>query len=697
MSDSTQILRVPQPLDASPDLGSQVDPLAPLTPPTTGPSSELFHTLPSGPIVIHTAATSPVTFPGYEILGEMGRGGMGVVYRARQRNLNRLVALKVIIAGPHASTEDKTRFRLEAEAGARLRHPNIVQVYDVGEHAGFGYIALELVEGGTLRRWQAEKPVVPKLAVQLAMAIGRGILHAHENGIVHRDLKPANILLGTEEVLPGGTDCQSKPDISLDDENAPPPVSLVPKITDFGLAKAIEGGTDLTVPGMACGTPNYMAPEQVRGDRRVGMGVDVYGLGAVLFELLAGCPPFVGSDAAEVMEKILRTDPPSIRKHVPTLPRDLAVIVAKCLEKDPSRRYLTIRDLLDDLGRFLMGVPIQARPVGQLERGWRWVRRNPVPAIFLAISACGLTITSGLVLALTRSVSFEQKARADAERTHDETEALRTAAETARDELGIVLRSAQTQKTAAEQARKKAEANLQIARQVIRTTFYEFSRDSRFERPEFRDYRNKLIASVRRFRDEVAVQAGDSAEWLDDLADVSHWLGFLEYLNDNQTQSAIEYRTAADAARKWAATNPNEPEPRWKLTDSLVNAGNALFNHQEHREAEAAYREALAVIVGVVAKHPTEKYRRTEIITRSQLSNSLRFTGNAVEQLHLARIAYREAQLLAAKRTPENLRVLAAAKTSLVMALLRLGSEVTPVWRLLERQAELEAEFDPFE
>jgi len=418
------------------------------------------------------------------------------------------------------------------------------------------------------------------------------------------------------------------------------------------------------------------------------MGVDVYGLGAVLYELLAGCPPFVGSDAAEVMEKILRTDPPSVRKHVPTLPRDLAVIVAKCLEKDSARRYLTIRDLLDDLDRFLAGLPIKARPVGRLERTWRWVRRNPVPAMFLAISACGLTMTSGLVVALTRSVSFEQKARADAERTHSETEI-------ARDELDTALRSAQTQKAAAEHARKKAEANLQIARQVIRTTFYEFSRDSRFERPEFRDYREKLIASVRRFRDEVAVQAGDSGEWLNDLADVSHWLGFLEYLNGDLEKSANEYRAAADAARKWSATIPNEPEPRWKLTDSLVNAGNALFNHHEHREAEAAYREALEVIVGVIAKHPGEKYRRMEILTRSQLSNALRFTGNVVEQVHLARIAYREAVVLAQKRTPENLRVLASAKTSLTLALLRLGSEVAPERRVLERQPEPEAEYDP--
>ncbi|MBA4187516.1 MAG: hypothetical protein C0467_05800 [Planctomycetaceae bacterium] len=704
MSDSTKILRIPAVPNPPSDPKHGVEPLTPLASPSTGASSDLFNTLHSGPIVIHTSPNSvpPVTFPGYEILGELGRGGMGVVYRARQRSLNRLVALKVIIAGPHASSEDKTRFRLEAEAGARLRHPNIVQVYDVGEHAGFSYIALELVEGGTLRRWQGEKPVAPRLAVQLAMAIGRGMLHAHENGIVHRDLKPANILLGTEESLIGVSDCQLDVDSLPINQDSPAPISLVPKVTDFGLAKAIEGGADLTVPGMACGTPNYMAPEQVRGSRRVGPGVDVYGLGAVLYELLVGRPPFVGTDAAEVMDKILRVDPPSIRKIVPTLPRDLGVIVAKCLEKDPARRYLSIRDLLDELGRYLAGLPIHARPIGPFERSWRWVRRNPIPALFLGISACGCAITSGLAVALTRSVSIEQTARGDAERAHSDATALRNAAELARDELGAALAAAEKQKAAAElertraeQARKHAEDNLQIARQVIRTTLYEFSRDTRFEGPEFREYRNKLIDSVRRFRDEVAQQAGESTEWLNDVADVSHWLGFLEYLNDNHLQSAIEYRAAADAARKWADAVPNDPEPRWKLTDSLVNAGNALFNHNKHSDAEAAYREATRVIESVVPKHAAEKYRRTAILAHAQLANVLRFTGSAVEQVHVAKFAFREARVLGVRKTPENTRLLASAKTILAVSLLRFWSEVAPVWRLMELRSEPEFGLDP--
>ena len=705
MSDTTKILRVQGSPGTTPDHGSQVDPLVPLTSSTSGASSDLFHTIPSGPIVLHATAPPPLHFPGYDILGEMGRGGMGVVYRAKQRSLNRMVALKVIIAGPHASGEDKARFRLEAEAGARLRHPNIVQVYDIGEHAGFSYIALELVEGGTLRRWQGEKPIAPRLAVQLAIAIGRGILHAHENGIIHRDLKPANILLGTEESLLGVTDCQPEPELSATNQDGPPPISLVPKVTDFGLAKAIEGGADLTVPGMACGTPNYMAPEQVKGSRRVGPGVDVYGLGAVLYELLTGVPPFVGSDAAEVMEKILRVDPPSVRKHVPTLSKDLAVLVAKCLEKDPARRYLTIRELLDELGRYLAGLPIHARPVGTFEKSWRWVRRNPVPALFLALSACGCLLTSGLAVALAHSVSVEHSAREDAERAHSDATTLRTAAELARDQLGAALAAAQIQKTAAEtertraeDARKRAEDNLQIARQVIRTTLYEFSRDTRFEGPEFREYRSKLIASLRRFRDEVSVQAmeaGGESDWLDDLADVSHWLGFLEFLNENHAQSAIDYRDAADAARKWATTVPDDPDPQWKLTDSLVNEGNALFNLNRLAEAEIAYREAVEVIDRVIRFRPIEKYRRTAVVAHCQLAQVLRYTGSVVEELHQSHVGIRQARILLLVRSPENTRLLTSAKLSLSIAMFRLGREIVPLLRVRECRPPIEFELDP--
>ncbi|HEY1187334.1 MAG TPA: serine/threonine-protein kinase, partial [Gemmata sp.] len=354
----------------SPFAGARPAPAEPaVTPP---PDDVLQQTVVSDHSRTRPAVGPPVVFPGYEILAELGRGGMGVVYKARQQNLNRLVALKVILGGPLASDEDKARFRIEAEAAARLHHPNIVQVYDVGEHAGFSFMALELIEGETLRQWQHERPTEARHAARLVAAVARAIQHAHEQGIVHRDLKPANILLAPAVPDPAGTGVPLNPSAptvrvrasSTGSGAVVAPFVWVPKVTDFGLAKALAGGgADLTGTGVACGTPNYMAPEQVRG-RPPAPGVDVYGLGGLLFELLTGRAPFVGANPTDVMNQIVRADAPSVRKLVPKAPHDLAVIVSKCLEKDPARRYATARDLADDLDRFVSGKPIAARPVG---------------------------------------------------------------------------------------------------------------------------------------------------------------------------------------------------------------------------------------------------------------------------------------------------------------------------------------------
>ncbi len=587
-------------------------------------------------------------FPGYEIIGEIGRGGMGVVYKARQRNLNRLVALKVILGGPLASDEDKARFRIEAEAAARLKHPNIVQVYDVGEHAGFSFMALELIEGETLRQWQAGRPTEPEHAARLVVAVARAIQHAHEHGIVHRDLKPANILLAPAvhddsgyPLPPSAPTVSLAAPVSRSRSGALAPLALAPKVTDFGLAKAIVGGSDLTVTGIACGTPNYMAPEQVRG-KPPAPGVDVYGLGALLYELLAGRPPFVGTDAAEVMAQITKAEPPCVRKLVPGVPRDLAVIVAKCLEKDPARRYATARDAADDLDRFVAGKPITARPVGAAERAWRWVRRNPVAAGFLFVLTLGLLVTGGLAVALARSESEEHTARAGAD-------VARAEAEQARDELRDALATAQTLRRAAESeratakleaeraveqrreadtARRRSEADLRVAGGVIRDSLRELARLPHFEEPEYRGARLKLLASGRNFRDAANTRAPDTEEWLDLIADVSHWLGFLEFLNDNQPGAAAEYRAAADAAARWATRAPKRTEARARQADSLVNAGNALVNAGRHEDAEACYREAVALLDAVVAEaaatgdRPGERaYRRHSLDAYGQLAN----------------------------------------------------------------------------
>ena len=307
--------------------------------------------------------------PGYEILGELGRGGMGVVYQARQVSLNRMVALKMILAGAYADPEQQRRFRTEAEAIARLRHPNVVQVHDYGVSDGRVYLALEYVEGGTLAQKAAGVAQPPKPAAHIIETLAVAVHHAHRQGLVHRDLKPANILLTSDGVL---------------------------KITDFGLAKHLSSSgaataAQQTASGALLGTPTYMAPEQVTAERgTIGPATDVYALGVILYELLTGQPPFQGDSALQVLRQVQEQEPRPPRRLRPGVPHDLETICLKCLEKTPGRRYASAAELAEDLRRFQAGEPILARPIGKLKRVWRWGRRNPKVA--------GLTALAGILL-----------------------------------------------------------------------------------------------------------------------------------------------------------------------------------------------------------------------------------------------------------------------------------------------------------
>ncbi len=297
---------------------------------------------------------SPVpTIPGYEILEELGKGGMGVVYKARHVKLNRVVALKMILAGAYAESEHLARFRSEAEAVARLQHPNIVQIHEIGEHEGLPFFSLEYVQGGSLAQKLAGTPQPPGQGAALVETMARAMHAAHERGIVHRDLKPENVLLTAEGL---------------------------PKITDFGLAKSLneEGRTQ---SGAILGTPSYMAPEQAAGKTRdISPLADVYALGAILYEMLTGRPPFKGATTLDTLDQVRNQEPVAPAHLQPKVPRDLETICLKCLQKEAHKRYVNALAMADDLRRFLGGLPIQARPVGRLERGWRWCRRKPALA-----------------------------------------------------------------------------------------------------------------------------------------------------------------------------------------------------------------------------------------------------------------------------------------------------------------------------
>jgi eukaryotic-like serine/threonine-protein kinase len=307
--------------------------------------------------------------PGYEVLALLGKGGMGVVYKARHLKLDRIVALKMILAGKDVDEDDLVRFRTEAKAIARLRHPNIVQLHEIGEHDKKPFISLEFCQGGSLDKKLNGKRLPPKEAAQLVETLARAMQAVHQAQVLHRDLKPANVLLTEDGTL---------------------------KITDFGLARRLDQVGPTLSSGAIMGSPPYMAPEQARGKSKNATPVtDVYALGAVLYECLTGKPPFKASNAMDTLMLVLNEDAVPPRRLEPTIPRDVETICLKCLRKEPDKRYTSSEALAEDLARFRQGEPIAARPVGRLERGIKWVRRNPVAASLFAQGALLLLLTLG--------------------------------------------------------------------------------------------------------------------------------------------------------------------------------------------------------------------------------------------------------------------------------------------------------------
>jgi WD40 repeat protein/serine/threonine protein kinase len=343
-------------------------------------------------------------FGEYELLDEIARGGMGVVYRARQRRLNRIVALKMIREGRLASAEEVERFRREAESAAALEHPHIVPVYEVGEYDGRCYFSMKWIDGGSLAQalCSSSSPFPAREAARLVAAVARAVHHAHLHGILHRDLKPANILLQKRKVAEQTDDKHTpSPEANPKDKAAGsstfipgvPSCDYLPMVTDFGLAKRVAGEGAPTRSGVVVGTPSYMAPEQAIGSRGLTTAVDVWGLGAILYELLTGRPPFSGESTLEVLRQVQEREPERPRALNPNLDRDLETICLKCLRKEPLSRYRSAESLADDLTRWLNNEPIQARPAGKIERLAKWARRRPAIAS-LAAALLVLTLTA---------------------------------------------------------------------------------------------------------------------------------------------------------------------------------------------------------------------------------------------------------------------------------------------------------------
>jgi WD40 repeat protein/serine/threonine protein kinase len=388
--------------------------------------------------------------PGYEIVAELGRGGMGVVYKARQVALGRMVALKMILAGGHAGEADLARFRTEAEAVARLQHPHVVQIYEVGQYQGLPYFSLKFCAGGSLDRKLAGTPLPPAEAARLVQTLAGAMEAAHRAGVVHRDLKPANILLTFSSRSQTGVG-----------RAAPAPLSErplndhTPKITDFGLAKKLDSGSGQTASGAILGTPSYMAPEQAGGQSKaVGPPADVYALGAILYECLTGRPPFKAATSMDTLMLVLSEEPVPPRRLQPQVPRDLETICLKCLQKEAKKRYASAAALAEDLERFGAGLPVRARPVGRWGRGWRWCRRNPAVA-GLAAAVVALVLVGATAAAVLAVWALGEKGRAD-----QRAEAAGRAEQEARQEKGRADERAE----AASRAEADADREARLAR-----------------------------------------------------------------------------------------------------------------------------------------------------------------------------------------------------------------------------------------
>ncbi|MGL4419104.1 MAG: serine/threonine-protein kinase, partial [Gemmataceae bacterium] len=439
-------------------------------PPDNPPNSSL----PTVTLSPQTTEGSESSLPaGYEFLEELGRGGMGVVFKVRHVALDRVVALKMILSGVYTSADGLARFRREATAAAALTHPNIALVYDIGEHAGLPYFTLEFANRGTLKDY-AQEPLPPAEAALIVESLAEGIAHAHARGIIHRDLKPDNVLL------------QSSVD-------SPTPIM---KIADFGLAKTVDGTEELTATGAIIGTPSYMAPEQARGDTAtIGRPVDIYALGAIFFRLLTGRPPFIGTSVFDTLKQVQTAVPPRLQQLLPGLPRDLETICEKCLEKDPARRYARAMELANDLRRWRLQEPILARPVGPLERTWKWSRRNRAATAILG--TIGLAL---MVVAIATSLFAYY-----ANRERSATLAALAQVEQARIELKQQLLETESE-------RNRAEKNLTEVERVVEKFSTRVTESQLLRNPGMQDLRRDLLQDAIDHYSRIKNQRGTDTE-----------------------------------------------------------------------------------------------------------------------------------------------------------------------------------------
>ncbi len=611
--------------------GSDPDPTVPVAPRSDEPTEPGGDALPRGETVRY--------FGDYELLTELGRGGMGVVYRARQVSLNRPVALKMIKAGVLAADDDLRRFQNEAEAVALLDHPGIVPVHEVGEHQGQRYFSMRLVDGGNLAERLSAYRDDPRAAAALVAEAAEAVLHAHMRGILHRDLEPANILVDPEGH---------------------------PHITDFGLAKRVEADADLTTSGAILGTPAYMAPEQASGRRgSITTATDVHGLGAVLYAMLTGRGPFGGDSIVDTLTMVREQPPVPPRKFNAKVPRDLEVICLKCLEKDPRRRYSGAQAVVDDLRRWLEDRPILARPVGALERARLWCRRKP------AVAALAAAVVLAVVVGTAAVIAVQARANADLRASNArEKERFALAADAIRLFHGEVSRDLLLNEKQFEGLRGKLLRGAADFYGRLETLLEgQADRDSRaslgrayFELGELTDEIGDKTAALGVHAKALAVRRA-LAVGPDTLAtawrDVARSLvevGNLQASTGDADVAMASLREALAIRGRLAAADPSVVEFQEELAASHDAIGLLLARTGKPAGAMASHGEALTLWRKLAADHPaTARFRRDLAACQNHIARVLHGIGKRAEALAM----YREALASGRELARDNLDVAA--------------------------------------
>jgi len=527
-------------------------------------------------------ARVPDKIAGYEILGELGRGGMGVVYKARQIGLNRLCALKMILAGGLASADAIARFKIEAEAIAHLQHPNIVQVYDIGEADDCPYFSLEFVEGSNLQNKIAATPQPPGETARLMQQICEGVHAAHQRGVLHRDLKPANVLLTKDNV---------------------------PKITDFGLAKRIEEKDHgQTRTGAILGTPSYMAPEQAMGRAKdVGPAADIYSLGAVLYDMLTGRPPFRGETVMDTLNQVQKLEPLPPRDLAPKIPLDLQTICLKALQKDPKKRYATAGEMAEDFRRFLANEPILARPTPAWERGVKWAKRRP--ALATAISVSSVAVISVLVFG---GLWLNDRAQA-AEKEKDQQADLARVEKLGREEAERLKKLADDQRDVATQQRNLAGKHFKQAQQAVDEMLTRVGGPELRYEPRTEQVRQDLLKKALGFYLEFLRDRGTDPELRYDTALADLRVAYVSREFGKYEEALKHYQLALERLSELEREQPKELKYRQAVAASILER--AVLWHLQNRfpESEKGYRQGLELLGQLVKEHPDDLDQQDEL------------------------------------------------------------------------------------